>query len=468
MAIATVSPATGETLRTFDPLGDQEIEEKLQRSVEAARVNRKRSFEDRAARMRKAADLLDQRQKEYGRLMTVEMGKPIKAAIAEANKCALVCRYYADHAKEFLADEAVKTEAERTFIRYEPIGPVLAVMPWNFPFWQVFRFAAPALMAGNVALLKHSSNVPQCALAIEEVFRDAGFADGEFQTLLITSEQVAKILEDDRIKAATLTGSEPAGSNVASTAGKRVKKSVLELGGSDPFVVMPSANLEDAINTAVKARTINNGQSCIAAKRFIVHQKIADEFEKRFASAMEKLKIGDPLDESTEIGPLATPQIVKDIASQVERSVAAGARLLTGGKRIGERGNFYAPTVLTNVPRNAPAACEETFGPVASIFRVRDAEEAIALANDTKFGLGASVWTRDRREADRFIDAIQSGQVFVNAMVASDPRVPFGGVKHSGFGRELGAHGIREFVNIKTVWIAKMDGGGASRSDATE
>ena len=468
MAIATVSPATGETLRTFDPLGDQEIEEKLQRSVEAASVNRKRSFEDRAARMRKAADLLDQRQKEYGRLMTVEMGKPIKAAIGEANKCALVCRYYADHAKEFLADEAVKTEAERTFIRYEPIGPVLSVMPWNFPFWQVFRFAAPALMAGNVGLLKHSSNVPQCALAIEEVFRDAGFADGEFQTLLITSEQVAKILEDDRIKAATLTGSEPAGSNIASTAGKRVKKSVLELGGSDPFVVMPSANLEDAINTAVKARTINNGQSCIAAKRFIVHQKIADEFEKRFASAMEKLKIGDPLDESTEIGPLATPQIVKDIASQVERSVAAGARLLTGGKRIGERGNFYAPTVLTNVPRNAPAACEETFGPVAAIFRVRDAEEAIALANDTKFGLGASVWTRDRREADRFIDAIQSGQVFVNAMVASDPRVPFGGVKHSGFGRELGAHGIREFVNIKTVWIAKMDGGGASRSDATE
>ncbi len=468
MAIATVNPATGETLRTFDALGDQGIEEKLQRSVEAARINRKRSFEDRAARMRKAADLLDQRKKEYGRLMTVEMGKPIKAAIAEANKCALVCRYYADHAKEFLADEPVKTEAEKTFIRYEPIGTVLAVMPWNFPFWQVFRFAAPALMAGNVGLLKHSSNVPQCALAIEEVFRDAGFADGEFQALLITSEQVAKILEDERIKAATLTGSEPAGSNVAGTAGKRVKKSVLELGGSDPFVVMPSANLEDAINTAVKARTINNGQSCIAAKRFIVHQKIADEFEKRFASAMEKLKIGDPLDESTEIGPLATPQIVNDIASQVERSVAAGARLLTGGKRIGERGNFYAPTVLTNVPRNAPAACEETFGPVASIFRVRDAEEAIAVANDTRFGLGASVWTRDKREADRFVDAIQSGQVFVNAMVASDPRVPFGGVKHSGFGRELGIHGIREFVNIKTVWIAKMDGGGSSRSDATE
>jgi succinate-semialdehyde dehydrogenase/glutarate-semialdehyde dehydrogenase len=468
MAIATVNPATGETLRNFDPLRDGEIEEKLQRSVEASRRNRARSFSDRSSRMRKTADLLDQRQKDYGRMMTTEMGKPIKAAIAEVNKCALVCRYYADRAQEFLSDESVKTEAEQSFIRYEPIGAVLAVMPWNFPFWQVFRFAAPALMAGNVGLLKHASNVPQCALAIEEVFRDAGFVDGEFQTLLITSEQVPKILEDERIKAATLTGSEPAGSSVASTAGKRIKKSVLELGGSDPFVVMPSANLDDAVNTAVKARTVNNGQSCIAAKRFIVHEKIAEEFEKRFANGMSMLKIGDPLDESTEIGPLATPQIVKDIASQVERSIAAGAKLLTGGKRIGQRGNFYAPTVLVNVPRNAAAACEETFGPVASVFRVRTAEEAIAVANDTRFGLGASVWTRDRQEAARFIDGIQSGQVFVNAMVASDPRLPFGGVKHSGFGRELGVHGIREFVNIKTVWIARMDGSGTSTHAATE
>ena len=456
MAIATVNPATGETLKTFEALGDRQIEEKLQRSVEAARHNRARSFADRSMRMRKTADLLEQRAKTYGRLITTEMGKPIKAAIAEVKKCALVCRYYADHASEFLADEPVKTEAEKTFIRYEPIGPVLAVMPWNFPFWQVFRFAAPALMAGNVGLLKHSSNVPQCALAIEEVFRDSGFADGEFQTLLITSEQVAKLLDDERIKAATLTGSEPAGASVASTAAKKIKKSVLELGGSDPFVVMPSADLEDAVKTAVQARIVNNGQSCIAAKRFIVHNNIAQEFETKFAAAMNALKIGDPLDESTEIGPLAMPQIVKDIASQVDRSVAAGAKILAGGKRIGERGNFYAPTVLTNVPRSAPAACEETFGPVAAIFRAKDAEEAIAVANATSFGLGASVWTRDRDEGARFIDGIESGQVFVNAMVASDPRVPFGGVKHSGFGRELGVHGIREFVNIKTVWIAKM------------
>jgi succinate-semialdehyde dehydrogenase / glutarate-semialdehyde dehydrogenase len=456
MAIATVNPATGETLHSFNPLTDAEIEERLQRSVEAARRNRARSFSERSELMRKAAGLLEERQKKYGRLMTIEMGKPITAAIAEVNKCALVCRYYADNAAQFLADEPVKTEAE-TFIRYEPIGCVLAVMPWNFPFWQVFRFAAPALMAGNVGLLKHSSNVPQCALAIEEVFRDAGFVDHEFQALLISSEQVSIVLNDDRVKAATLTGSEPAGASVASTAAKRIKKSVLELGGSDPFIVMPSANLEDAVKTAVKARIVNNGQSCIAAKRFIVHTNIAQEFETKFAAAMNTLKIGDPLDESTEIGPLAMPQIVSDIASQVDRSVAAGAKVLTGGKRIGERGNFYAPTVLVNVPRSAPAACEETFGPVAAVFRVRDAEEAIAVANATAFGLGASVWTRDRQEMMRFIDGIESGQVFVNAMVASDPRVPFGGVKHSGFGRELGVYGIREFVNIKTVWIAKTE-----------
>src|SRR5712691_474402 len=467
MAIATVNPATGETLRTFAPLRDEEIQEKLQKSVEAFRRNRARSFADRSSRMRKTADLLEQRQTNYGRLMTTEMGKPIKAAIAEVNKCAFVCRYSADHAAKFIADETVKTEAE-TFIRYEPLGPILAVMPWNFPFWQVFRFAAPALMAGNVGLLKHASSVPQCALAIETTFRDGGFSDGEFQTLLITSEQVQRVLDDERVKAATLTGSEPAGASVASTAAKQIKKSVLELGGSDPFVVMPSANLEDAVNTAVRARIVNNGQSCIAAKRFIIHEKIADPFEQRFVEAMKALKVGDPMDASTEIGPLATPQIVSDIEKQVQRSVAAGAKVLTGGKRIGERGNFYAPTVLSQIPPNSPAACEETFGPVASLFRVRDAEEAIAVANDTKFGLAASVWTRDRDEAARFIDGIETGQVFVNAMVASDPRVPFGGVKHSGFGRELGVFGIREFVNIKTVWIAKLDGSGASHSSATE
>jgi len=456
MAIATINPATGETLKTFSPLRENEIEQRLERSVRGAEINRHRSFAERASLMRKAADLLDQRQRQLGALMTTEMGKPIKAAIAEVNKCALVCRYYADHAEEFLSDEPVKTEAEETFIRYEPIGPVLAVMPWNFPFWQVFRFAAPALMAGNVGLLKHASNVPQSALAIEAIFRDAGFADGEFQTLLITSEQVQQVVNDDRVKAATLTGSEAAGASVAGMAAKQIKKSVLELGGSDPFVVMPSASLDDAVSAAVKARIVNNGQSCIAAKRFIVHEKIADEFEKRFVAAMQALKIGDPMDESTEIGPLAMPQIIQDLDQQVQRSVAAGAKLLTGGKRLGDRGNFYAPTVLSNIPHDSPAACEETFGPVASLFRVRDAEEAIRVANETKFGLGASVWTRDRQEAERFIDGIESGQVFVNAMVASDPRVPFGGVKHSGFGRELGVYGIREFVNIKTVWIATL------------
>ena len=468
MAIATVNPATGETLKTFEPLSDPQIEEKLRRSAEAAEKNRRRSFAERSSRMRKAADLLERRQRDLGGLITTEMGKPVKAAAAEVAKCALVCRYYADNAQKFLSDEPVKTEAEQSFIRYEPIGPVLAVMPWNFPFWQVFRFAAPALMAGNVGLLKHASNVPQSALAIETVLRDAGFVDGEFQTLLITSDQVQKVLDDPRVKAATLTGSEPAGASVASIAAKHIKKSVLELGGSDPFVVMPSANLDDAVSTAVKARIVNNGQSCIAAKRFIVHEKIAGEFEKRFVAAMQALKIGDPMDESVDIGPLAMPQIIDDLDKQVQRSIAAGAKLLTGGKRVGTRGNFYAPTVLSNIPHDAPAACEETFGPVASIFRVRNADEAIRLANDTEFGLGASVWTTDRDEAARLIDGIETGQVFVNAMVASDPRVPFGGVKHSGFGRELGVYGIREFVNIKTVWIAKMDGAGRSQQSSIE
>ena len=455
MPIATVNPATGETLRTFDALNPAQIEEKIQCAVAAFRVNRARSFDERARRMRRVAELLDERKIEYGRLLTTEMGKPVKAAIAEVQKCATVCRYYAEHAAAHLADAPVKTDAQEAFIRYEPIGAVLAVMPWNFPFWQVFRFAAPALMAGNVGLLKHASNVPQSAMAIEQVLRDAGFDGDEFQTLLIGADQVDAILKDERIRAVTLTGSEPAGASVASAAAKHVKKSVLELGGSDPFVVMPSADLDEAVKIAVKARIVNNGQSCIAAKRFIAHEKIFDEFTTKFVDAMNALKIGDPMDESTDIGPLAMPQIVDDLEKQVRDSVAAGAKLLTGGKRIGERGNFYAPTVLTDIPPSAPVYAEETFGPVASLFRARDAEEAIALANATTFGLGSSVWTNDRAEADRFIDGIEAGQVFINAMVASDPRVPFGGVKHSGFGRELGVLGIREFVNVKTVWIAK-------------
>lgn len=465
MPIATVNPATGETLRTFDALNPAQIEEKIQCAVSAFRVNRARGFDERARRMGRAAELLDERKNEYGRLLTTEMGKPVKAAIAEVQKCATVCRYYAEHAAAHLADEHVKTDAQDAFIRYEPLGPVLAVMPWNFPFWQVFRFAAPALMAGNVGLLKHASNVPQSALAIEQVLRDAGFDRDEFQTLLIGADQVEAILKDERIRAVTLTGSEPAGASVASTAAKHIKKSVLELGGSDPFVVMPSANLDDAVKVAVKARIVNNGQSCIAAKRFIVHEKIFDQFTTKFVDAMNALKIGDPMDESTEIGPIAMPQIVDDLEKQVRDSVAAGAKLLTGGKRIGERGNFYAPTVLTDIPRSAPVYAEETFGPVASLFRARDAEEAISLANATTFGLGSSVWTNDRAEADRFIDGIEAGQVFINAMVASDPRVPFGGVKHSGFGRELGILGIREFVNVKTVWISTMRG---PKGNATE
>jgi succinate-semialdehyde dehydrogenase/glutarate-semialdehyde dehydrogenase len=451
MAIASVNPATGETIRTFEALDDAAIDAALARSASAFAVNRSRGFHERASRMTRAAEILEERQKELGRLITTEMGKPVKAAVAEVVKCATNCRYYAEHAQSYLADEPVKTDAKETFIRYEPLGTILAVMPWNFPFWQVFRFAAPALMAGNVAVLKHASNVPQCALAIEEVFRVAGFTDFEFQTLLITSEQVERVIVDERVKAVTLTGSEPAGASVASVAAKHIKKAVLELGGSDPFIVMPSANLAEAVSTAVKARIVNNGQSCIAAKRFIVHEAIADDFEKRFVAAMEALKVGDPLDESNDIGPLATPQIADDIEKQVRDSVAAGATLLTGGKR---NGNYYAPTVLARIPPSAPAAHEETFGPVASLFRVADISSAIAVANDSPFGLGASVWTNDRAEMDRFIDGIETGQLFINAMVASDPRVPFGGTKHSGFGRELGVYGIREFVNVKTVWIA--------------
>jgi succinate-semialdehyde dehydrogenase/glutarate-semialdehyde dehydrogenase len=451
MAIASINPATGEKLRTFEALDDAAIEAALARSASALRVNRARGFHERGLRMRKTAEILESRKIDLGRLITIEMGKPVKAAVAEVAKCANACRYYAEHAEGYLADEHVKTEARETFIRYEPMGTILAVMPWNFPFWQVFRFAAPALMAGNVALLKHASNVPQCALAIEEVFRDAGFTDGEFQTLLIGSDQVERVIIDPRVKAVTLTGSEPAGASVASIAAKHIKKAVLELGGSDPFIVMPSASLDDAVATAVKARIVNNGQSCIAAKRFIVHESIADDFEKRFVAAMEALKVGDPLDESTDVGPLATPQIADDIEKQVFDSVNAGAQLLTGGKRDG---NYYAPTVLARIPADAPAAREETFGPVASLFRVPDIDSAIATANDTPFGLGASVWTNERSEMNRFIDGIDTGQVFINAMVASDPRVPFGGTKHSGFGRELGAYGIREFVNVKTVWVA--------------
>ncbi|HSP14969.1 MAG TPA: NAD-dependent succinate-semialdehyde dehydrogenase [Thermoanaerobaculia bacterium] len=456
MAIASINPATGETLATFSALNDGEIERKLQCASDAFRVNRARSFAERAARLKRAAEILERDAAKYGRTLTLEMGKTLKSAIAEVQKCALACRYYVENGERHLADEFIETDADESYIRFEPIGPVLAVMPWNFPFWQVFRFAAPALMAGNVGLLKHASNVPQSALAIEKILREAGFDHDEFQTLLIGAGQVSRLLDDERVKAATLTGSEPAGASVASNAAKHIKKTVLELGGSDPFMVMPSADLDEAVSVAVKARIVNNGQSCIAAKRFIVHQNIADEFEAKFVAAMKALKVGDPFDDSTDVGPLAMPQIIDDLEKQVEASVKAGAKLLTGGKRIGTKGNFYAPTVLSNIPKEAPVTFEETFGPVASIFHARDLDDAIHIANSTSFGLGASVWTRDREESRRFIDGIECGQVFVNAMVASDPRLPFGGVKHSGFGRELGEYGIREFVNVKTVYVKKL------------
>ena len=455
MAIATINPATGETVKTFAALTSAQIEAKLALAASTFQTHRQTSFRDRAQKMVRAAEILETEKQELGRLMTLEMGKPLKAAISEAEKCAWVCRYYAENAERHLADEVVETNAARSYVRFQPLGPVLAVMPWNFPFWQVFRFAAPALMAGNVGLLKHASNVPQCALAIEDIFRIAGFPEGAFQTLLIGSDKVESILNDERVVAATLTGSEPAGASVASIAGKQIKKTVLELGGSDPFIVMPSADLKEAITTAVKARTINNGQSCIAAKRFIVASQIYNEFERGFVDQMKSLVVGDPMEDKTDIGPLATPQIVKDLEKQVDQAVASGARVLTGGKRIDRPGNFYEPTVLVDVDPATPVSCEEIFGPVAMLFRVNNTNEAIRLANATPFGLGSAAWTNDTTEQEQFINEIQAGSVFINGMVASDPRLPFGGVKHSGYGRELAEFGIREFVNIKTVWIAE-------------
>jgi succinate-semialdehyde dehydrogenase/glutarate-semialdehyde dehydrogenase len=454
MAIATINPATGEVVKTFQPLSNAEIEKKLQLAMSAFQAGRKTPFAERAKGMQKAAETLERDKDKLGHLMTLEMGKTLKSAVAEAVKCASGCRYYAENAERFLADEVVETGAKKSFIRYLPIGPILAVMPWNFPFWQVFRFAAPALMAGNVGLLKHASNVPQCALAIESIFLEAGFPEGAFQTLLIGSGAVDGLLNDPRVAAATLTGSEQAGIQVGMGAAKRIKKVVLELGGSDPFIVMPSADLDAAVETAVTARVQNNGQSCIAAKRFIVAEPIAADFEKKFVARMESLQVGDPFDEKTELGPLATPSGVTDLDADVQKSVKAGAKVLTGGHPLQRPGNYYAPTVLTNVPKDSPAYREEFFGPVASIFRVKDVDEAIRLANDVRFGLGSSVWTNDEKERERFINELEAGMVFVNKMVASDPRIPFGGVKASGHGRELGLVGIREFVNAKTVWVA--------------
>ena len=454
MAIQSKNPATGEILRTFEPLTDAQLDAKIGLAAAAFPKFRALSFAERGAMMNRAAQILERDKESIAQLMTSEMGKTFRSAVDEALKCAWACRYYAENAEAFLADEDTVTPAARSYVRYQPLGVILAVMPWNFPFWQVFRFAAPALMAGNVALLKHAANVPQCALAIEDVLQRAGFASGVFQTLLIETEQTRTLIDDPRVKAVTLTGSERAGSEVASAAARQIKKSVLELGGSDPFIVMPSADLKTAIETGVAARTLNSGQSCIAAKRFILSDQIYDRFVSEFVERMRSLKVGDPLDATTEIGPLATEAILRGVDRQVQDSIAAGAKLLTGGKRIKPPGFFYEPTVLADVPRDSPAAREEIFGPVASIFRVSSAAEAIKIGNDSSFGLGASAWTNDASEQQLFATELEAGMVFINSMVASDPRLPFGGAKRSGFGRELGAEGIREFVNIKTVSIA--------------
>jgi succinate-semialdehyde dehydrogenase/glutarate-semialdehyde dehydrogenase len=454
VSIESINPATGALLRSFEATTPEEVEKMLSAAAAAFETWRRTSIAERAERMQAAGRLLDEEKARWGELMALEMGKPVGAGVAEAEKCAWVCRFYAENAARFLADETVETDAHRSFVRYEPLGVVLAVMPWNFPFWQVFRFAAPALMAGNVGLLKHASNVPQSALAIAEIFQRAGFPEGAFQTALIPSTRVPSLIADPRIAAVTLTGSEGAGVSVGSAAGGELKKVVLELGGSDPFLVMPSADLPAAAATAVKARTINNGQSCIAAKRFLLQRSIAAEFERLFVEKMAALKVGDPLDPATEIGPLATPAIRAEVDEQVRKTVSAGARLLLGGRPLDRPGNFYAPTVLADVPAGSPGADEEIFGPVASLFRFDGLEEGIALANRTRFGLGASVWTREAGETERLVSGIEAGAVFVNGMVKSDPRLPFGGVKKSGFGRELSVHGIREFVNVKTVWMA--------------
>lgn len=454
----SINPATEEIIAEYQPFSPARVEQALA-SVDQTFVRwRTTSFDERAALMRRAAVTLRQRRDRYAMIITSEMGKPLVEAEAEVEKCAWNCDFYAEHAARFLADEPVTTNATESYIAYQPLGPVLAVMPWNFPFWQVFRFAAPALMAGNTALLKHASNVPGCALAIEEVFREAGFPDGAFCTLLIPGAGVEAVIADRRVRAVTLTGSDSTGAIVASASGRALKKTVLELGGSDPFIVLAGADLDAAAHTAARARYQNAGQSCIAAKRFIVEQSVAEEFEAKFAAAVAELVVGDPLDRATNIGPMARGDLRDDLDRQVQASTAQGARLLLGGGRIARRGYFYQPAILTDVTPEMAVFREETFGPVAAVIRARDAEQAIALANDSAFGLGAALWSSDLDQARQLARRIESGSVFINGMVASDPRLPFGGVKRSGYGRELAALGIREFVNIQSIWVGPASG----------
>ncbi|MBG0857354.1 NADP-dependent succinic semialdehyde dehydrogenase [Streptomyces spinoverrucosus] len=458
MPIATVNPANGETLKTYEAMGTEEIERRLQLAEATFRTYRETGFADRARLLNRAADLLDEDQQDIARVLTTEMGKPIKQARAEAGKCAKAMRWYAQNAERLLADEepadsdVQDSGASRVRVRYRPLGPILAVMPWNFPLWQVIRFAAPALMAGNVGLLKHASNVPQTALYLEDLFHRAGFTEGCFQTLLIGSAAVDEILRDERVKAATLTGSEPAGRAVASTASEMIKKTVLELGGSDPFIVMPSADIDRAAQVAVTARVQNNGQSCIAAKRFIVHTDVYDAFAERFTEGMKALRVGDPMVEETEVGPLASERGRADLEELVDDAKRSGAAVLCGGDRPEGDGWYYPPTVLTGITREMRIHREEAFGPVATLYRAGDLDEAVLIANDSPFGLSSNVWTREEADVDRFVRDLEAGGVYVNGMTASHPAFPFGGVKRSGYGRELSGHGIREFCNITTVW----------------
>ncbi len=453
MAIATVNPATGETLQVFTSLTDSQIKNKISLAEQAFSQHRQTSFTYRQAQLLKVASILEEKAPHYAQLMTLEMGKTITSALAEVKKCASVCRYYAQEGPAFLKDEEVITDASKSLIRYQPLGIILAVMPWNFPFWQVFRFLAPALMAGNVGLLKHASNVPQCALAIEEIIQEGGFPEGVFQSLLIGAAEVASILKDERVKAATLTGSEAAGIALASLAGTLIKKTVLELGGSDPFIVLESADLETTVQNAVTSRMLNNGQSCIAAKRFIVQESIIEPFTAQLVERYQALKIGDPRVEETDIGPLATESILTELQEQVARAIAQGAKVLTGGQPLRSSGYYYQPTILTGLSPKSSMASEEFFGPVALVFGVANLDEAITLANATPFGLAASGWTNDPHQQERLCNEIEAGAVFINGIVKSDPRLPFGGIKRSGYGRELGKQGIQEFVNIKTIWV---------------
>ena len=457
-----INPATGETLAEYPTLSPQELERRLVLAAETTVRWRRTPVAERAAVVMRLGALLEAEKDRIGRLMTLEMGKPIQAAIDEAAKCASGCRFYAEHGPSFVADAQVDDDGHRSFISYQPLGVVLAIMPWNFPFWQVIRFLAPALVAGNVGLLKHASNVPGCALELESLVRRAGAPEGVFQTLLIGSDAVAGLLADPRVSAATLTGSEGAGRSVGQHAGEHLKKTVLELGGSDAFVVMPSADVDKAIDTAVKARTINNGQSCIAAKRFIVDRAIAERFLAGFTAGMQALRMGDPVDPNTQLGPLATARLAEELEAQVQESVSKGARLLCGGQRAAADSAFFPPTVLTDIPRESPAYRDELFGPVGCVFVADGIDDAIRIANDTRFGLGSSAWTNDPAEQERFARELEAGSVFVNDMVVSDARFPFGGVKASGYGRELSDVGLREFVNVKTVRIRVGDGGGVA------